>query len=451
LKIEVVENIENSFQIIFGKNDSRFDLGNRKVFQKVEDLSDSESFRIAGAEALQNIEKAVKLGVIQSDEVSEIAISEKSMLAEVVEGILLSNYSFTKYKSKVDEKPVKTLKVKNFDGASEIVERSRIIVEATNFTRDIVNSMPDEMTPKAVAKLGEKLAQTHGLEALKLNAKDLEKQKMGLFSAVGRASAHPPYLLKVAYRPENAKKKVLLIGKGLTYDSGGLSLKPAEYMKTMKSDKSGASAVLGALKAISELKLNVEVVGFLGLAENMIGGNAYKPDDVLMAMNGKSVEIGNTDAEGRLVLADTLTYAQKTEKDFDYIIDVATLTGASVVGLGEYTSAIMGNSDEVKNEMLKAGDESGEYFAVLPFNRYLRKLLDSQIADISNIAKGRYGGALTAGLFLNEFIKEKNKNKWIHLDIAGASFVESSWGYNPAGASGKSVRTLTKFVENLEK
>jgi leucyl aminopeptidase len=451
LKIEIVESLSNSFQILFSENETKFDLEKKQIIQKVENISDSAEFRFAGAEAVKNLKNALKIGVLSNDEVSTISISEEKYFSEVLEGILLSNYTFDKYLSEKKENPFKTLLVKKFKGSKKAVKNVQIVVGATNFTRDIVNSMPEEMYPKSVAKIGEELAKSNKLEVSRLDAEALKREKMGMFSAVGRASTNPPVLLKLAHRPKDAKKKILIIGKGLTYDSGGLSLKPAEFMKTMKSDKSGASAVLGVMKAVSELDLNVEVVGFLGLAENMVGGNAYKPDDVLTAMNGTTVEIGNTDAEGRLVLGDTLLYAQKTEKDFDYIFDIATLTGASVVGVGQFTFAVMGNNESLKNRVLKAGNESGEYSATLPFNRFLRETLKSNIADISNISNGRYGGAITAGLFLNEFINKENKDKWIHLDIAGPSFNEKSWGYNPSGASGVGVRTLVKFIESLEK
>jgi leucyl aminopeptidase len=311
--------------------------------------------------------------------------------------------------------------------------------------------MPNEMTPQNVSKVAEELAKANNLEFSALQVKDMERERMEAFLAVGRASSNPPTLVKLAYRPANSKKRVLLIGKGLTYDSGGLSLKPATAMTTMKSDKSGASAVIGIMKAISELKLDVEVVGFLGLAENMVGGNAYKPDDILRAKNGKTIEVKNTDAEGRLVLADTLVYAQESEPEFDYIIDIATLTGAAVISVGEFTTLAMGHNDKLKEKMLKAGEKSGELVTTLPFNRYLKELIESKVADISNTGATRYGGSLTAGLFLSEFIKEENHNKWLHLDIAGPAYVEREWGYNQFGASGAGVRMVTEFIERLGK
>jgi leucyl aminopeptidase len=240
------------------------------------------------------------------------------------------------------------------------------------------------------------------------------------------------------------------VGKGLTYDSGGLSLKPSDYMVTMKSDKSGACAVLGILKAVSELGLPIEVHGIIGATENMIGGNAYKPDDILKAKNGTTIEVRNTDAEGRLVLADCLCYAQEKIAP-DYLLDYATLTGACVVALGEYTTGVMGHDRALKHSFSKAAANAGELTATLPFNRYLKKLLKSEVADICNISASRYGGAITAALFLDRFIEEPYKERWLHLDIAGPAYVEKAWGYNPAGASGAGVRMSVKWFEQLVK
>jgi leucyl aminopeptidase len=413
----------------------------KKLYIKIDDESD-EAFRLAGGKAMKILEK---------EDFHSLIIDGKDKIQYILEGILLGSYRFTKYKSEQKEFPVKRVFVESFDGVDEVVSRAKIITTATNFTKDIVNSMPNEMHPQGVVKVAKELAKTNNLEIDVLEVADLEQEKMNAFVAVGRASSNPPALVKMKYSPKNPKKKILLIGKGLTYDSGGLSLKPADAMKTMKSDKSGASAVLGILKAVSELKLDVEVVGFLGLAENMVGGNAYKPDDILVAKNGKTIEVKNTDAEGRLVLADTLVYAQENEKEFDYIFDIATLTGAAVISVGEFTTLVMGHNDKLKKKILKAGDRSGELMATLPFNRYLKEMIKSKIADLSNTGSTRYGGSLTAGLFLSEFIEEKNMSKWLHLDIAGPAYVEQDWGYNTFGAGGAGVRSVVNFIEKIGK
>ncbi|MCB4778069.1 MAG: leucyl aminopeptidase, partial [Sulfurovum sp.] len=216
----------------------------------------------------------------------------------------------------------------------------------------------------------------------------------------------------------------------------------------MKADKSGASTVIGIMKAVAEMNLPIEVHGFLGMVENMIGGNAYKPDDILRAKNGKTIEVRNTDAEGRLVLADVLCYAQQEVKA-DYLFDFATLTGACVVGVGHYTSGVMGFCDNLKSMVKQQAKIAGELVTPLDFNDYLKKTIKSKIADVCNISNTRYGGAITAGQFLGEFIDEEHKEKWAHIDIAGPAFIEHVWGENPNGASGAGVRMMLRLIESL--
>ncbi|MDD2451565.1 MAG: leucyl aminopeptidase [Sulfurovum sp.] len=380
-------------------------------------------------------------------------------LQAMVEGIVLGSYSFNRYKSDKQKSAIKTVEISlesynehqlDAELAIKAVHEAEILAHATNFTRDIVNTTPDDCYPAVMADIAIALAKDNEMDITILKTKELKKEKMETLLAVARASRHRPRVIHLSHKPKNPKAVITLVGKGLTYDSGGLSLKPADYMVTMKSDKSGGSAVLGIMKAVSELNLDVEVHGFVGAVENMIGGDAYKPDDVLTAKNGKTIEVRNTDAEGRLVLADTLCYAQQEVKA-DYIFDFATLTGACVVGVGNYTSGVMGNSDLPKEMVLKAAKSSGEFATKLDFNRYLKKTLKSEIADICNISNTRYGGAITAGQFLSEFIDEEHKEKWAHIDIAGPAFVEHTWGENPHGASGAGVRMMVKLLEKLAK
>jgi leucyl aminopeptidase len=380
------------------------------------------------------------------------------VLRAMAEGILLGAYRFDTYKSEKSKQSLKkvTISLEEYHGYTLVkesceraLENARIGARATNYTRDIVNTAPDDCYPEVLAKLARKLAKKNGLECTILDAKSIRKEKMNALLAVARASRHEPRVIHLAYRPKEPKAVISLVGKGLTYDSGGLSLKPADYMVTMKADKSGGAAVLGLLKAVSDMGLPIEVHGFVGAVENMIGGDAYKPDDVLVAKNGKTIEVRNTDAEGRLVLADMLCYAQQ-EVSSDYLFDMATLTGACVVGVGHYTSGVMGNSNAVIEMVLNAANTiSGEMATKLDFNRYLGKTLKSDVADISNISNTRYGGGITAGMFLAEFIDKKHKNRWAHIDIAGPAFVEHSWGENPSGASGAGVRLMLRLLEKL--
>jgi len=378
-------------------------------------------------------------------------------LRAMVEGFILGEYSFETYKSKKSKRKLKEITISleeysqadiDIEKASVQVHKAQIIADATNFTRDIVNTTPEDCYPEVMANIAEGMAEDTGLACKVLKPKQLRKEKMETLLAVGRASRHRSRVIHLTHKPKNAKLKITLVGKGLTYDSGGLSLKPADYMVTMKSDKSGGSAVIGIMKAVAELNLPIEVHGFVGAVENMIGGDAYKPDDVLTAKNGKTIEIRNTDAEGRLVLADVLCYAQQ-EVEPDYLFDFATLTGASVVAVGHYTSSIMGNNKEVQKLVVDSAHNAGELATALDFNNYLKKTIKSEIADICNISNTRYGGAITAGQFLSEFIEKKNADKWAHIDIAGPAFVEHTWGENPHGASGAGVRLMVKLIENL--
>ncbi len=379
-------------------------------------------------------------------------------LRAMTEAFILGAYQFNRYKSKAKKAKLKEILIsktsyqyKPFDKdvANRAIKKGKKVANSVNFVRNIVNTPPNDFYPKIMARVAKDIAKEHNLECEILDKKAIEQENMHALLAVSRASSKKPKVIHLAYKPKNPKAVVSIVGKGLTYDSGGLSLKPSEHMLTMKLDKSGASAVLGILKAVSELNLDVEVHGFIGAVENMIGGNAYKPDDVLKTKSGKTIEVKNTDAEGRIVLADMLTFAQE-RVEADYIFDIATLTGACVVALGQYTTGVMGNNEELAQKMVEyTNQSSGELASYLPFNNLLKKTLKSDIADISNISNTRYGGAITAGLFLSEFIEEKNKDKWLHLDIAGPAFVNHSWLENPVGASGAGVRAVVKFIEKL--
>jgi leucyl aminopeptidase len=382
----------------------------------------------------------------------KMEVISKSTIGALVEGIVLGGYEFNEYKSEPKKSEFKEVLLTSndidFGNLESIFNEALIVANATNFTRDIVNRAPQEINPQTLSHAAQKLANENFLECKILQEDDLAKENMGAMLAVGRASVHGSTLIHLSYKPANPKKVVTLVGKGLTYDSGGLSLKAATSMVTMKMDKAGACAVLGIIKAVSELKLDIEVHAFIGAVENMVGGNAYKPDDVLVSRSKTTIEVRNTDAEGRLVLADVLDYAQEKVKA-DYIFDFATLTGACMVALGQYTTGLMGHSHKLKHDIGRAGSDSGEMISSLPFNRHLKKLLKSEIADISNTASKPYGGAITAGLFLDRFIKDENKNKWMHFDIAGTAYTETPWDCNVYGATGAGVRLMSNYLKNL--
>jgi len=447
IKAEIVVNGNKKFEEygFNGKDGEVLILPEKKRIYVAVDEINSENLKIATSK----IVKALKKYKFESVEITPPNTKNKDLLLSFFEGFILGDYEFDKYKSEKAKHPVKNVAINSKRDFSEIIEEARIRANAICFVRDIINSMPDEITPAKLAAIAEDIAKENKLECKIYDEEFLRENGYGAFYAVGKASSNPPRLIHLSYKPKNPKKKIVLVGKGLTYDSGGLSLKPSDFMVTMKSDKSGAVTTLGIIKAVSELKLDIEVHAILGAAENMIGGNAYKPDDVLKAKNGKTIEVRNTDAEGRLVLADCLCYAQENIKDFDYLMDFATLTGACVVGLGEYTAGVMGFNKNTIYKAIEMGERRGEHFAYLPFNKYLPKLLKSNVADICNIASSRYGGALTAGLFLSNFIEEENKDKWTHFDIAGPAFVEKEWGYNPHGASGFGVDTIVSLLSEI--
>ncbi|WP_103590816.1 leucyl aminopeptidase [Campylobacter concisus] len=417
---------------------------------------DLDELRVAAAKAYNALKslniKSIKLA-------SYVAEYQKLSFEALAEGFLLGSYEFNKYKEKKEKYTLKEIifsteefagKKVDLKAANEGFKEAEIIASATNFTKDIVNEIPEIYTPQKMAQDALNLAKN--IASIKCEVYDekfLAKENMNAFLAVNRASVHKPRLIHLTYKPKKSKKRIIFVGKGLTYDSGGLSLKPADYMLTMKSDKSGAAAALGIIKGAAELNLPFEIHAILGATENMIGGNAYKPDDVLISRSGVSIEVRNTDAEGRLVLADCLSYAQDFKPDI--LIDMATLTGACVVGLGEYTTGIMGNSESLKSEFKTKIKDSGELATTLDFNPYLSELIKSQIADVSNCASSRYGGAITAGMFLAKFIKDEYKDKWLHLDIAGPAYREKAWGYNQAGASGAGVRMNLYFLQALSK
>jgi leucyl aminopeptidase len=368
------------------------------------------------------------------------------------EGFVLGSYSFDKYKTKKDgdKKELKRVEFANADAKE--VQIGKILAEAQNFARDLVNTPPNEINPETFAQIAQNLAKEYDFEIEVKSPEWVEKEMPGLW-AVGKGSAVKPRFIHIKYRPEGAKEKIAFVGKGLTFDSGGLNIKPEQFMKTMKMDKAGACAVLGIFKALGELKKaglapDIEVHGFVGAAENMPDGNSYRPDDVIKMRNGKTVEVGNTDAEGRITLGDVLTYA--SEQNPDRIIDMATLTGACVVALGEYTAGLFSNDDDFVAEYKKTADESGERMWIMPMDdELLREEINSDIADISNLGKSRYGGAITAAMFLREFVGERDGKQipWIHIDIAGPAWARKPYKWNPkTGGTGFGVRTALYWL-----
>ena len=363
----------------------------------------------------------------------------------VAEGALIGEYSFDKYKSKKEEgkKNIEefVLVEKDFDKSEKLrigVEKGEKIANAMSFARNLANEPAQYATPSRLAEIAKKL---DGIKTKIYEKDDILRMEMGAFLAVSQGSAEFPKFIHMKYAPSNPKKKIAIIGKGITFDSGGLDLKPASSMLNMKDDMSGSACVLGIMSALKSLNPEAEVHGIIAACENMPSGTSYKPGDILTAKNKKTIEIDNTDAEGRLTLADALCYA--CELEVDEIIDIATLTGACMVALGSQAAGIMGNNQELIDRIIKTGDETGERFWQLPMFEEYKDGLKSDVADMKNTGS-RYGGASAAGVFLKEFVKDEIP--WAHIDIAGTAFLSKPQKELIKGASGIGVRTLINYI-----
>lgn len=348
-------------------------------------------------------------------------------------GILIADYSFDKYKSEKKDKHIKEVYV---EANYELVNKAEKIASAMTFTRNLANEPAQFATPTELASIACDL----GLETKIYDREECEKMGMGAFLAVGRGSAQEPKFIHMKYSVENPKKRIAIIGKGITFDSGGLDIKPASSMLTMKDDMSGAACVLGIMSVLKEFNPQVEVHGIIAACENMPGCSAYKPGDILTAKNGKTIEVDNTDAEGRLTLADALCYA--CELNVDEVIDIATLTGACMVALGSNAAGIMGNDEELVHNLIQTAERNGERYWKLPLWEEYFDSLKSDIADMKNTGS-RWGGASTAGVFLQKFVKDV---KWAHIDIAGTAFLDKPQKELIKGASGAGVRTLLNYI-----
>jgi leucyl aminopeptidase len=361
-------------------------------------------------------------------------------------GALLGAYSFTRYRQDANgARPALTV-LSAAPGAAAAANRATVLATAMSLTRDLVNTSPSHLYPETFAARAQEVAAAAGLDIEILDAAALAEGGYGGITGVGQGSVHPPRLVRLAYSHPEATKTVVFAGKGITFDSGGLSLKPAAAMETMKSDMSGAAAVLAALQAIAALGPAVNVVGYLPMAENMPGGNAQRPSDVITIFGGKTVEVLNTDAEGRLVLADAL--ARSGQDSPHLLVDVATLTGAQVVALGTRIAGVMGNSDEARDGVVDAARRAGEQAWPMPLPEELRKGLDSVVADIANVTGERWGGMLVGGLFLKEFVPDGVR--WAHVDIAGPAFHDGEpYGYTAKGGTGAAVRMLVQVAQDV--
>ncbi len=366
-----------------------------------------------------------------------------------VEGLELGAYVYTDLKSKPKSRELRTVTlVGTGQRLLDAVARGQAIAAGVNLARDLVNEPGGSLTPVAFARHATRVARGTRLTAKILGPAEIKRARMGGLLGVNRGSTQPPRFVQMTYRPKGrAKGHVCLVGKGITFDSGGLSIKSGTGMMTMKCDMGGAAAVLGAMSALAAVDAEVKVSAFMPLTDNMLGGDATRPGDVLKIRNGKTVEVLNTDAEGRLILADGLSMA--TEARPDAIVDLATLTGACMVALGPRYAGVMGTTDDGwVQQVLAAGGRTGERVWELPLPSEYRSMLDSNVADMKNIG-GPYGGAITAGLFLKEFVG--GGIPWAHIDIAAPAFLDAPFEEHPKGGTGFAVRLLVDLLENFKK
>ncbi|QBO58761.1 leucyl aminopeptidase family protein [Chryseobacterium salivictor] len=432
----VAESVKDAFE----KKKNKVIITNGEVQQFLITLpkTDLESLRLAGASVFQAL-KEVNSKDVNIDEVS--GLTELQRFA-FLEGLLLSSYRFSKYKKEKTAFEIKILCSSHFIDKKSLTELQKI-AEAVSLTKTMVNEPPQFMDALRFSEYATEAGKKFGFQTEILGKEEIAKLGMGGILAVNRGSSVPPTFTVFHYKPENAvnEKPLVLVGKGVTFDTGGYSIKVGGNMTSMKSDMAGGAAVLGIISAAAANKLPYRIIGLVPATDNKISSDALVVDDIITMMDGTTVEVQNTDAEGRLVLADALTYAKRFDPEL--VVDMATLTGASVAITGSFGIAMAGNNQDFMEQLKVSGEETYERLIQLPFWTEFEELLKSDIADLKNIG-GPIGGATTAGKFLEHF----TDYPWIHLDIAGASFVNDAKGYRQSGGTGVAVRLLYQFIKS---
>jgi leucyl aminopeptidase len=374
---------------------------------------------------------------------------DKEHLSAMVEGIKLSDYSFNNYKRDEDRNDLNQVRIlirNDMKNSQKIIQHSVVVSDAVIFTRDISNLPPNDCSPKDLATLSKKLSENQ-----KVKVRVIEKEEMKSYGfegilAVGEGSASSPKLIVLEYSGSTKNRPIVIVGKAVTFDTGGISIKPSEKMEEMKFDKCGGCNVLGIMKAVSDLGLDTNVIGIIPAVENMPSGTSYRPGDIIKMYNRKTVEVLNTDAEGRIILGDALSFAVKTFAP-KAIIDMATLTGAAIIALGTNVAALVGNDDDLVTKILEYSNQTGEKIWQLPLFEEYKEQLKSSNADMKNIG-GRSAGAITAAAFLSNFVED---TPWVHLDIAGTAWTQEGTkekSYNPKGATGFGIRTIVKYISS---
>ncbi len=416
---------------------------------KVGDINDETLRRLSGMIVKKAMGKKLKKIAIAMPDEKLLKKPFSSSARSLLEGAFLANFVFDKYMSEKEVTPLDVIELitdaENANMNDNIVELVENTCCGTLLARGLVSDPSDKKTPAKYVKTLEGVFAGSGVDFSVLEKSDLEELGCGAILAVAKGSDSPPFLAIADFKPENYKKTVVLVGKGVTFDAGGLDMKTAAGMRDMKCDMAGSATVAGTMAAVSKLKPDVRVIGVLPVVENMPSGSAYRPGDILKTYSGKTVEIGNTDAEGRLILADALSYAEKMYKP-DVIIDVATLTGACVVALGDSIAGVFSLSDRLAAKITASGSNTGEQCWSMPMPKDYKKLLKSEFADMNNTSSSTYGGAITAALFLSEFVKTK---QWVHIDIAGPAYNMKPSDYCTPGGTGFGVRLLCDYLTGI--
>jgi leucyl aminopeptidase len=410
---------------------------------KSEKFDAAELRKLAGAAVRHLKSKSVKTMALAL----EGGWATEEYVSAAIEGAILGQFEPDRYKTGDDKKNVESFTVITASGGADIqraAERGRVIAEAQNFTRGLVNEPANRLTPLKVAEAAQKMAAENKLQCEVLDQAQMEKLGMGALLGVAQGSAEPPAFVVIRYRPEKPQGKAHLglVGKGVTFDTGGISIKPADGMEKMKYDMAGGATMIGAMQALAQLKPSIPVTAFIPCVENMPGSRAQRPGDIVTAMSGKTIEVINTDAEGRLILADALTYAR--QQGCTHLVDAATLTGAIVVALGHLNVGLFANDDAMRDRVLAAAKSEGERMWPMPLEDDYKDYLKSPFADLPNVG-GRWGGAITAAMFLKEFAED---TPWVHLDIAGTAWLDDGKPFLAKGPSGVPVRTLVRLATN---
>jgi leucyl aminopeptidase len=434
-------------EIRFANTESRPDLVILKKI-KIDKKFSVDFFRDYLASVVKGIKSAgfqyFHIALPDYEKFKEYFESQEYFVQTFIEGVHLGNYNFDKYKSDKKDAAALTVKLHLVSRAMvrRVIEKTDLLMQSVFFSRDLVNEPANELTPLELAERTKNELGSAGVKVVVWKKKDLEKNKMHSILAVGRASSEEPCLIKLHYKPKGKpKKKIALVGKGVTYDSGGLSIKPTDSMFDMKIDMTGAATVIGIIKAAAEAKLPVEILGLVPAVENSIAGNAYKPGDIISTYSGKTIEVLNTDAEGRIIMADALKLASENEPD--EIFDFATLTGACVVALGMYTAGVFTKSENISGKLYSSGLKTFERVWAMPMWDEYNKELKCDIADVKNLGS-RWGGAITAAKFLENFVDEKIT--WTHLDIAGPSCKNDLTSYTKDFHTSFGIRLMYDYL-----